>query len=183
MPAPAPVVTARPAPLAAAAPPATSAEQSARARRDSAAAAAPPPAALGKAAPAPDATGAERERAGSRQAAELSRQLANVDDTRPPSLASLLRGGDAAIAQADRRLLEQLSTQTRQRWRRGSAAPLAQESAPVRQWSVPGTSAGSAGGTASLRLEPEGVTWTEPDGSRFMAPMSPEALALLRAQL
>jgi len=134
------------------------------------------PRALAPAPMAPAAPAAAPSPMTSGTGAEMSRQLAAAAGQRPPSLPLLIARPD--LADADRGLLQQLDGLAQGRWRRGSAAALGQQTAPVREWP-----AAIGGGSVSLRIEAEGVTWTEPDGSRFTAALSADAVARLRSLL
>ena len=91
----------------------------------------------------------------------------------PAALASLLAG--PGLDPAHQRLLQRIDELARGRWQRlpaGAGEPAAE---PLRAWLLPPAAAPSA----RVRLDADGLRWTEPDGSAWFVPLDAAAVKAL----
>jgi hypothetical protein len=110
-----------------------------------------------------------------RQAAPEAPQRRAMAFAQPPMLGPLLREG--TLDADGQRLLQQVDQLTLGRWQR--QAPSTGEdrtAAPLRQWLLPPGTAPRA----RLRLDRDGLRWTEPDGSTWFAPLDASAVQELQ---
>lgn len=154
-PAPTPTPAPVPAPAAAPSPAAVAAPPAVAERRDAPLAAA-----------APAARAVPPTSADNRAATGLVSRNA-----RPPTLIALLGPEAASLSEAERNALQVLDSVTRQRWQRRDERDAAARSQP--------------GPTApahwrGLRVEADAAYWTEPDGTLWVAPLSPAEATRLR---
>jgi hypothetical protein len=100
-------------------------------------------------------------------------RLAGSAQAAPPSLAALLNG--TALDPAHQRLLQRIDELARGRWQRLPAAAGEPATEPLRAWLLPP----EAAPRARVRLDADGLRWTEPDGSAWFAPLDAPVVKVL----
>ena len=93
----------------------------------------------------------------------------------PSLLPSLLNG--PSLEPAQQRLLQRLEQVARGRWQRLPAGTDEPAATPLRAWQLPN----DAAPRVRLRLDADGLRWTEAEGSRWFVPLEPAAVRALQA--
>jgi hypothetical protein len=100
-------------------------------------------------------------------------RLAGSAQAAPASLASLLTG--PGLDPAQQRLLQRIDDLTRGRWQRlpaGAGEPAVE---PLRAWLLPP----AAAPRARVRLDADGLRWTEADGGAWFVPLDADTVKSL----
>ena len=110
----------------------------------------------------------------SRHEAVMGRaRLADSAPPAPPGLSTLLTG--PALDPAQQRLLQRIDELARGRWQRLPAGAGEPATEPLRAWLLPP----GAAPRARVRLDADGLRWTEPDGSAWFAPLDAPVVKVL----
>ena len=110
----------------------------------------------------------------SRNEAVTSRaRLADSAPPAPPGLSTLMTG--PALDPAQQRLLQRIDELARGRWQRLPAGAGEPATEPLRAWLLPP----GAAPRARVRLDADGLRWTEPDGSAWFAPLDAPVVKVL----